>query len=421
MANSFTTAEIISYAKDQDVSFVRLAFCDIFGQLKNISVSLSTLERAFSEGVRFDASQIRGFLNVEDSDLLLFPDPATMTFLPWRPSQGRVIRFYCDIKHPDGRPFVGDTRYMLKKTERELFEKDYEFYLGSELEFYLFKTDENGDPTYEPMDRASYFDIAPLDKGENIRREICLTLEEMGLKFESSHHEKGPGQNEVVFRHSLLLDATDNIISFKAMVKALAARNGLYASFLPKPLFDECGSGFHMNLSVSKDGKDMSYYRENVIAGILKHIREITVFLNPIVNSYERLGGYQAPGNLTYGTGNRNLLIRVPLGSGKDSNRIELRSPDNASNPYIATTLLARAAIEGIENNLHYDDSLLGETLPQSLIEAVECAENSEFVNRVLPEHLVKCFLKAKRQDWIAATQSNNPRVVAREMEFYLT
>lgn len=421
MANSFTTAEIISYAEDQDVSFVRLAFCDIFGQLKNISVSLSTLERAFSEGVRFDASQIRGFLNVEDSDLLLFPDPTTMTFLPWRPSQGRVIRFYCDIKHPDGRPFVGDTRYMLKKTERELFEKDYEFYLGSELEFYLFKTDENGDPTYEPMDRASYFDIAPIDKGENIRREICLTLEEMGLKFESSHHEKGPGQNEVVFRHSLLLDATDNIISFKAMVKALAARNGLYASFLPKPLFDECSSGFHMNISVSKDGKDMSYYRENVIAGILKHIREITVFLNPIVNSYERLGGYQAPSNLTYGTGNRNLLIRIPMGKGEDSNRIELRSPDNASNPYIAATLLARAAIEGIEQNLKYDDSLAGETLPQSLIEAVEAAESSDFINSVLPEHLVKCFLKAKRQDWIAATQSNNPRVAAREMEFYLT
>ena len=344
-----------------------------------------------------------------------------MTFLPWRPSQGRVIRFYCDIKHPDGRPFVGDTRYMLKKTERELFEKDYEFYLGSELEFYLFKTDENGDPTYEPMDRASYFDIAPIDKGENIRREICLTLEEMGLKFESSHHEKGPGQNEVVFRHSLLLDATDNIISFKAMVKALAARNGLYASFLPKPLFDESSSGFHMNISVSKDGKDMSYYRENVIAGILKHIREITVFLNPIVNSYERLGGYQAPSNLTYGTGNRNLLIRIPMGKGEDSNRIELRSPDNASNPYIAATLLARAAIEGIEQNLKYDDSLAGEKLPQSLIEAVEAAESSDFINSVLPEHLVQCFLKAKRQDWIAATQSNNPRVAAREMEFYLT
>ncbi len=421
MSNSFNAEEIISYAKEQDVSFVRLAFCDIFGQLKNISVSLSTLERAFSDGIRFDASQIRGFLNVEDSDLLLFPDPNTMAFLPWRPSQGRVIRFYCDIKHPDGRPFVGDTRYMLKQTERELFEKDYEVYLGSELEFYLFKTDENGDPTYTPMDRASYFDIAPLDKGENIRREICLTMEEMGLKFESSHHEKGPGQNEVVFRHSLLLDAADNIISFKSMVKALAARNGLYASFLPKPLFEESGSGFHMNISVSKDGRDMSVYRENVIAGILKHIREMTVFLNPIVNSYERLGGYQAPGTITYGTGNRNLLIRVPLGKGADANRIELRSPDNAANPYIAATLLTRAAMEGIENDLKYDDSLSGETLPQSLIEAVEIAKDSEFINSVLPQHLVYCFLNAKRQDWALTTSSSNPRLVAREMEFSLT
>lgn len=421
MSNSFNAEEIISYAKEQDVSFVRLAFCDIFGQLKNISVSLSTLERAFSDGIRFDASQIRGFLNVEDSDLLLFPDPNTMAFLPWRPSQGRVIRFYCDIKHPDGRPFVGDTRYMLKQTERELFEKDYEVYLGSELEFYLFKTDENGDPTYTPMDRASYFDIAPLDKGENIRREICLTMEEMGLKFESSHHEKGPGQNEVVFRHSLLLDATDNIISFKSMVKALAARNGLYASFLPKPLFEESGSGFHMNISVSKDGKDMSVYRENVIAGILKHIREMTVFLNPIVNSYERLGGYQAPGTITYGTGNRNLLIRVPLGKGTDANRIELRSPDNATNPYIAATLLTRAAMEGIEKDLKCDESLSGDTLPQSLIEAVEVATDSEFINSVLPQHLVSCFLNAKRQDWALTASSSNPRLVAREMEFSLT
>ena len=421
MSNSFNAEEIISYAKEQDVSFVRLAFCDIFGQLKNISVSLSTLERAFSDGIRFDASQIRGFLNVEDSDLLLFPDPNTMAFLPWRPSQGRVIRFYCDIKHPDGRPFVGDTRHMLKQTERELFENNYEVYLGSELEFYLFKTDENGDPTYIPMDRASYFDIAPLDKGENIRREICLTMEEMGLKFESSHHEKGPGQNEVVFRHSLLLDAADNIISFKSMVKALAARNGLYASFLPKPLFEESGSGFHMNISVSKDGKDMSVYRENVIAGILKHIREMTVFLNPIVNSYERLGGYQAPGTITYGTGNRNLLIRVPLGKGTDANRIELRSPDNATNPYIAATLLTRAAMEGIEKDLKCDESLSGDTLPQSLIEAVEVATDSEFINSVLPQHLVSCFLNAKRQDWALTASSSNPRLVAREMEFSLT
>ena len=421
MSNSFNAEEIISYAKEQDVSFVRLAFCDIFGQLKNISVSLSTLERAFSDGIRFDASQIRGFLNVEDSDLLLFPDPNTMAFLPWRPSQGRVIRFYCDIKHPDGRPFVGDTRHMLKQTERELFENNYEVYLGSELEFYLFKSDENGDPTYIPMDRASYFDIAPLDKGENIRREICLNMEEMGLKFESSHHEKGPGQNEVVFRHSLLLDAADNIISFKSMVKALAARNGLYASFLPKPLFEECGSGFHMNISVSKDGRDMSVYRENVIAGILKHIREMTVFLNPIVNSYERLGGYQAPGTITYGTGNRNLLIRVPLGKGADANRIELRSPDNATNPYIAATLLTRAAMEGIEKDLKCDESLSGDTLPQSLIEAVEVAADSEFINSVLPQHLVSCFLNAKRQDWALTASSSNPRLVAREMEFSLT
>ncbi len=421
MNGGYTASEVIRYASEQDVSFVRLAFCDIFGQLKNISVSLPTLERAFEEGVRFNASQIRGFLNVEDSDLLLFPDPSTMTFLPWRPSQGRVVRFYCDIRHPDGRPFVGDTRYMLKKVEKELFARNYEVYLGSKLEFYLFRTDEEGNPTYKPMDRASYFDIAPLDRGENIRRDICLTLEEMGLKFESSHHEKGPGQNEVVFRHSLLLDATDNIITFKSMVKALADRSGLYASFLPKPLFDESGSGCHLNISVTRDGDGMPEYRDSIVAGILKHIREMTVFLNPIVNSYERLGAYQAPGNITYGTGNRNLLIRVPMIKNGQSNRIELRSPDNAANPYIAATLLTRAALDGIENNLKCDDYAEGGRLPQSLPEAIEAAEDSEFVKSVLPEHLVNCFLDAKRQDWDVISLSDNPRKTAREMEFLLT
>ena len=421
MNGSYTAGEVIRYAREQDVSFVRLAFCDIFGQLKNISVSLQTLERAFDEGVRFDASQIRGFLNVEDSDLLLFPDPSTMTFLPWRPSQGRVIRFYCDIRHPDGRTFVGDTRPMLKMVEKELFAKNYEVYLGSELEFYLFRTDEDGNPTYEPMDRASYFDIAPLDRGENIRREICLTLEEMGLKFESSHHEKGPGQNEVVFRHSLLLDATDNIITFKSMVKALAARSGLYASFLPKPLFTESGSGCHMNLSITKDGDGMAAYRDSIIAGILKHIREMTVFLNPIVNSYERLGGYQAPRNITYGTGNRNLLIRVPITMNDQSSRIELRSPDNAANPYIAATLLTKAALDGIENGLKCADYAEGGSLPQTLMEAIEAAEESKFVRSVLPEHLVNCFLDAKRQDWDMISVSEDPRWTARETEFLLT
>jgi Glutamine synthetase len=416
-----TKREIMDFIKEHDVHFVRLAFCDIFGQLKNIAVSVSTLEYAFDEGVRFNASQIRGFLNVEESDLLLFPDPNTMTILPWRPAQGSVIRFYCDIKRTNGEYFEGDCRHLLKMREKELFKKGYDVYLGTELEFYLFKLDDDGNPTAIPMDTAGYFDTYPSDKGENIRREICLTMEEMGLKFESSHHEKGPGQNEVVFQHSLLLDATDNVITFKSLVKTLAAKNGLYASFLPKPLLGEAGSGFHINISIRKDEEPFTGMRDSAIAGILKHIREITVFLNPTMNSYDRLGSYDAPNTVSSGTGNRGLLVRVPMGEKADAERLEVRSADNASNPYIAALLLTNAAIEGVENGYRSADFQSEADLPLSLLEAVGEAENSEFVKKCLPEHLIRCFMKAKRQDWEVAMNSDNPTQTALAMEFPVT
>jgi len=421
MGTLYTKEEILRFCSEQDVRFVRLAFCDIFGQQKNISVSVQTLERAFDEGVRFNASRIRGFLNVEESDLLLFPDKSTMQVLPWRPSQGRVIRFFCDIRHPDGKPFAGDARQILKAEERKLNKMGYEAYLGTEHEFYLFKTTDDGEPTYVPMDNAGYFDLAPLDKGENIRREICLNMEEMGLKFETSHHEKGPGQNEVVFRHSTLLDAADNVITFRSLVKTLAARNGLYASFLPKPLPDEPGSGFHINLSMTKDGCLFSQIKDNAIAGILKHIREITVFLNPIMNSYDRFGHDDAPHKIEWGTGNRGLLLRLPMGEAEDSERIEIRSADDACNPYIATLLLSKAMVEGIESGYSTKDVKPGGTLPESLLEAVEEADKSAFVRSILPEHLVTCFLRAKRQDWKSAMESDDPRRAARDMEFFVT
>lgn len=419
---SYTVDEIMQYTEENDVRFVRLAFCDIFGQLKNIAISVSALKRAFTEGVRFDASMIRGFLNVEDSDLLLFPDPNTMAVLPWRPSQGRVIRFYCSIRHPDSRVFQGDCRSILQNYEKTLFQKGYEMMLGSELEFYLFKLDDEGTPTRIPMDNAGYFDIAPLDKGENIRREICLTMEEMGLKFESSHHEKGPGQNEVVFRHSMLLDASDNVITFRSLVKSLAARNGLYASFLPKPLERESGSGFHMNFSIKANDRPFSEIRDYMMAGILKHISEITVFLNPTANSYDRLGEYEAPSTVDWGTGNRGLLLRVPAGDNyQDAERIEVRSPDSACNPYIATYLLSRAAMEGIEEKLSLSEWKTGERLPDSLIEAIEKAEESQFIKASLPEHLVNCFLQAKKQDWEEVRRAPIPKQRAIDMEFSVT
>ena len=421
MATLYSIDEIMKYTEENDVRFVRLAFCDIFGQLKNISVSVSTLGKAFNEGVRFDASQIRGFLNIEDSDLLLFPEPSTMAVLPWRPAQGRVIRFYCTIRHPDGRVFEGDCRSMLKAYEKSLLEEGYEAYIGSELEFYLFNLNDEGEPTFTPMDNASYFDIAPLDKGENIRREICLNMEEMGLKFESSHHEKGPGQNEVVFRHSLLLDAADNVITFRSMVKTLASRAGLYASFLPLPLEKESGSGFHISISIRKNGDALTSKRRAMAAGILRRISEITVFLNPTVNSYERFGLSDAPLTVDAGSGNRGLLIRMPEGAYADSERIEVRSPDNACNPYIATLLLVKAAVEGINEDLDIEEYRTGEELPRTLIDAVRKAESSAFVRNTLPEHFLTCFLKAKRQDWHEVYTSSYPKKKAIEMEFNVT
>lgn len=418
--NTYSQEDVMAIIEERDVKFIRLAFCDIFGQLKNISISPSALEKAFTDGIGFDASAIRGFLNIEDSDLLLFPDATTFDILPWRPSHSRVARLYCDIKHTDGTPFEGDARYILKQKEKEFLDKGIDIKIGSELEFYLFKTDEEGNATFETMDNASYFDIAPLDKGENIRREICITMEEMGLPFQSSHHEKGPGQNEVVFKHSPLLDAADKIITFKTIVKTISHRAGLFASFLPKPLLDQNGSGFHINISSSLLQKDEKA-QEYMIAGILKYIREITIFLNPIANSYERLGAFDAPQTLDWGTGNRNLLIRVPKRDNQADLRIEVRSPDPSCNPYLATALLVSAAVKGYEEKMLLKNTRNEKSLPQSIKEAIKEAKDSKFIKSIITPHLFDCFLKAKEADIKTIENSNNLKQKAIEMEFIVT
>ncbi len=418
----YSRNDVLSYARENSVRFVRLSFCDIFGQLKNVSISASELERAFDEGIRFDASAIRGFLNIEDSDLLLFPDPETLAVLPWRPTEhGRVTRLYCSIKHPDGTPFEGDARYLLRNLERKLREDGMPMLAGTECEFYLFGLDDSGNPTLSPMDRAGYLDVAPMDKGENLRREISLILEEMGIYIETSHHEKGPGQNEVAFRPSGLLSAADDIITFKSAVKMLAYRSGLYASFLPKPLFDESGSGFHISLSCHRNGGSFDDVRESMAAGILRRIPEITVFLNPVANSYDRLGSFEAPGSISWGTGNRNLLIRMPETAHESAKRLEVRSADPSCSPYLALLLLASAAAEGMRDNLSLSVIEEGQKLPENLKEAIEKAEDSEFVHSLLPEHLIRCFLEAKRTDWKTAADSGYPKVTARDMEFLVT
>ena len=313
-----TMSEVVQFIQENDVKFIRLAFCDIFGNQKNIAIMPTELERAFEQGIHFNAAALRGFLNVEASDLLLFPDPATLSVLPWRPAQGRVVRFYCDIRYPDGTPFEGDGRHLLREANRRARRAGYSLTMGTASEFYLFELDENGHPTTIPHDHGEYFDVAPLDKAENVRRQICLTLEEMNIQPESSHHEQGPGQNEVDFRYAEALEAADNFVTFKWVVKSMASSSGLFASFLPKPLPHAPGSGLHLSVSINKNGKNLfqpsfeeSAEGQSFVAGILQRAAEMTIFCNPLTNSFQRLGEFEAPKYITWSHQNSRPLITV--------------------------------------------------------------------------------------------------------------
>lgn len=405
-----TQREVIQFINENDVKFIRLAFCDIFGIQKNISIMPDELERAFREGISFDASAIAGFLNVEASDLFLCPDPATLSLLPWRPQNGRVVRFFCEIKDAEGNVFESDARHLLKEVCTEASAAGLTIMAGLECEFYLFKRDEWGNPAHIPLDRASYFDIAPLDAGENVRREICLTLEKMGIQPESSHHEHGPGQNEIDFRYDDAFTTCDNLITFKSVVETIAALNGLHASFDPKPLADEAGNGLHINLSVYDETSNLFADQKSecmaaFTAGILRRIREISVFLNPMACSYQRLGHFEAPKYISWSHQNRSQLIRIPAAQG-EYRRIEVRSADPMCNPYLALSLLLSAGLEGIHDqlklpaavneNLYQRDHDELEKLPENLQEAIELARGSEFVQKVLPQHLIDKYLAVK-------------------------
>ena len=396
----FSYEELMNFIDEEDVKFIRLAFSDINGKQKNISIMPGELERAFRDGISFDASAVPGFAKEIKSDLFLFPDSSTLSILPWRPTHGRVVRMFCDIKYPDDRPFVEDSRYILKQAVAKAKKMGIRCYFGSEFDFYLFKTDEEGNSTGVPFDRAGYMDIAPEDKGENIRREICFMLVDMGIKPESSHHEEGQGQNEIDFRYSDALSAADNAATFKTVVRTVAMRNGLYADFSPKPMADDSGNGMHINMSIkSDDGKD---YTEQFMAGIMTHIGEMTVFLNPVEESYHRLGEKKAPKYITWSKENRSQLIRIPAAKG-EFKRIELRSPDPEANPYIAYTLLIHAGLDGIKRNLtlpeamdidlfNASEEVLKDltSLPQSLEEAWEKAVTSEFIREILPSNYLQ-------------------------------
>jgi glutamine synthetase len=425
MKKCITKEDVLETVKERDVKFIRTQFTDTLGNIKSWAIPVEQLEDAFESGVMFDGSSIQGFTRIEESDMKLLLDPSTFRILPWRPSTGAVARILGDVYLPDGKVFEGDPRYVLKNAIREAEKMGYSMNAGPELEFFLFKLDSNGNPTTELTDQGGYFDFAPLDRAQDVRRDIDYALEYMGFHIEASHHEVAPSQHEIDFKFGDVLSTADNVVTFKYVVKAIAYHKGYYATFMPKPLFGVNGSGMHTNQSLFKDGKnafydpstqtqlseDAMYY----IGGLLKHIREFTAITNPIVNSYKRIvPGYEAPVYITWSAKNRSSLIRIPAPRGKGT-RVELRCPDPSCNPYLAFALMLRAGLDGIKNKIepgeptnvnifHLSEKERKErgirSLPENLKEAIEEMRNSEFVREVLGEHVFSHYLSAKKLEW---------------------
>lgn len=423
--NNYTRDDILRMVEEEDVGFIRLQFTDIYGTMKNIAITTSQLERALDNQIIFDGSSIEGFARVEESDMYLYPDLNTFEIFPWRPQQGKVARLICDVYKADRTAFESDPRYILKKVVAEAKEMGYEFEVGPECEFFLFHTDEDGLPTTISHEHAGYFDLGPLDLGENARRDMVLTLEEMGFEIESSHHEVAPAQHEIDFKYDKALATADNIMTFKLVVKTIAKRHGLHATFMPKPKYGINGSGMHINMSLSKDGVNVFQDEEDpngiskeayyFIGGLMKHMKAISFITNPIVNSYKRLiPGYEAPVYIAWSAKNRTPLIRIPGTRGK-STRIELRSPDPSANPYLALAVCLAAGLDGIRNKIvppeSVDCNVFGMTeearkeagiqeLPGSLREAAREFQNDEYIQNVLGEDLSKKYLREKRKEY---------------------
>ena len=422
---NYTREDILNLVEEEDVGFIRLQFTDIFGTMKNVAITVSQLKRALDNKCMFDGSSIEGFTRIEESDMYLHPDLNTFEIFPWRPQQGKVARFICDIYRPDGTAYESDPRHVLKKVLSETKEMGYDFNVGPECEFFLFETDDAGNPTTISNERAGYFDLGPLDQGENARRDIVLTMEDMGYGVEASHHEMAPAQHEIDLEYTEAMDAADNIMTFKLVTKTIAKRHGLHATFMPKPKDGIHGSGMHLNMSLSRDGKNVfadekdpnglskeAYY---FIGGLMKHIKAISFITNPIVNSYKRLvPGYEAPVYIAWSANNRTPLIRIPRVSG-ESTRVELRSPDGAANPYLALAVCLAAGMEGIKNKILPPESVdeniyemtdvvknaLGiEELPASLREAITEFQKDQFMQEVLGEELSQKLIESKRAEY---------------------
>ena len=402
----YSENEILQYIDENDVKFVKLTFCDLQGRLKNISILSSELAVTFERGVGITARKLSGFEAAKGKDLYLFPDAQTMTVLPWRPQQGRVIRMFCYIRYADGTPFEGDGRYFLKKAMKAAVAAGYCFRFGTSCEFTLFKLNENGLPTKTPHDYAGYCDVAPDDKGENIRRDVCLTLEQMGIHPVSSRHESGCGQHEIDFNASSALKAADTFLSFKSAVKSVAVNHEVHASFMPKPLKDDCGNGMHISFTIFPDSdffeekkNETAELKNYAAAGIMSHIRDFTMFTNSTVNSYARLGEFSAPREIIWAKDEGAQLIR--LDPENSDSPIELRAADCVCDPYFVFGLMIYAALEGIaEKQQLPEENTASENLPETLEEAANCTENSAFIKKYLSPSILEVLIKYKKDEW---------------------
>lgn len=421
----YTKQDIMRRIEEEDIEFIRLQFTDMFGALKNVAITSSQLGKALDNKCMFDGSSIEGFVRIEESDMYLYPDLDTFETFPWRPQQGKVARLICDVYKADGTPFEGDPRYVLRRVLQEAADMGYQFDVGPECEFFLFHTDDNGMPTTISHEKASYFDISPLDLGENARRDMVLTLEDMGFEIEASHHEVAPAQHEIDFKYGPALGTADNIMTFKLVVKSMAKRHGLFASFMPKPLYGVNGSGMHTNMSLTKDGKNifndpdgengLSKEAYSFIAGIIKHVKGMTAIANPLVNSYKRLvPGHEAPVYIAWSATNRSPLIRIPASRGAGT-RVELRSPDPAANPYLLLALCLAAGLDGIKNQMEPPKAVNGnifelseremkrskiESIPANLHQAIVAMKTDPFIKEVLGDHVFNKYVEAKEAEW---------------------
>ena len=423
---AYTKQKILNVAQSEDVEFIRLQFTDLFGTLKNVAITKSQLAKALDNKIMFDGSSIEGFARIEESDMYLYPDYDTFEILPFRPHQGKVAIMICDVYKPDGTQLENDPRFILKRVIGAAAEMGYKFNVGPECEFFLFHTDDNGNPTTISHEKGSYFDLGPTDLGENARRDIVLNLEEMGFEVEASHHEVAPAQHEIDFRYGEALETADKIMTYKLTVKTIAKRHGLYASFMPKPKYGVCGSGMHINMSLSDmegnnifanpdDPNGLSKEAYSFIAGIMEHMRSMTAITNPIVNSYKRLvPGFEAPTYIAWSATNRSPLVRVPASRGAGT-RVELRCPDCACNPYLAIAVCLAAGLDGIKRGLTPPESVQKDiyemteqeraeagigNLPSNLYEAIQEMKKSEFVKKVLGEEVFNKYIRAKSEEW---------------------